>query len=228
MKLSVRHCSHCNNVTTCEVVYQTTTLKLWEDGTVWGKSGDDDWTRDWLTHFEPFRYCVVQCFTCEHLSLLGEFEVVVNNSDLHNLPQLYPIQLEFSENIPESIKNTYVEAATIRVRAPHAYAAQIRKGLEDICQNKGATGRTLFQQLQSLVEMGVLPSTLAEMTDLIRQIGNAGVHSDGSKISIIDTDLIDDFFRFVIEYVYVAPAKISELKRRIAHEKEPPQDEIPF
>ena len=213
---------------TCNVVYQATTTKLWEDGVVWGKVGDGDWSQDWLTHYEPFRYCVVQCETCEHLSLLGDYEVVVDNDNLHNLPQIYPTSLDLSDSVPEQVRKTYIEAATIRVRAPHAYAGQIRKALEVLCQDKGATDRNLFQQLESLTNMGVLPSTLSEMTDLIRQIGNAGVHSDEQSISILDTELIDEFFRAVVEYVYIAPARIVELKRRIAHRKEPPEDNIPF
>jgi hypothetical protein len=224
MSIPSRLCSHCNNTCAYDVVFKATVEKLWEDGSVWMESDDDAWVKgEWLTDYEPYQYCVVQCTVCGHLSLLGEFDPL-GNSEIHELAQLYPTSAELSTAVPESIRKTYLEAATIRVRAPHAYAGQIRRALELVCKDKDATGHNLFQQIASLTRMGILPATLAEMTDLIRQIGNASVHSEGQRISVFTTDLIDDFFRAVVEYVYIAPSKIAELKRMLDHETEPPKD----
>ena len=68
--------------------------------------------------------------------------------------------------------------------------------------------------------MGILPSTLAEMTGLIREIGNVGVHIDKGEVTIWDAELIDEFFKSVISYVYIAPAKIERLRKLMETKRE--------
>ena len=231
MERHIRHCNYCNNNSPFEIVFETTTDMLWEDGTYWAKSTEDnqDWERGWLTHYEPFFYCIVKCFSCGHISVLGDYEVVVTEKR-EMLPQLFPITPDLPDMVPENIRESYREAAMIRVRAPHAYVGQIRRSLEILCQENSASGKTLVQKLQSLSKAGLFPNTLSEMTDLIRQIGNIGVHAENRRVSIFDTELIDGFFRAIIEYVYIAPSKISELKRRMEHDRHPPDndEDIPF
>lgn len=211
----IRHCGHCNNTTPHEVVFQTSSSKLYDQF--------DDEKQGTVNVIEPFLYYVVQCGTCYHISLLGGFEIELPER-LRDYPVLYPKSPEFSMSVPETIKRTYLEATKIRVRAPNAFAGQIRKALEFLCEDKNAAGKDLFHKLHSLVEMGILPATLAEMTNIIREIGNAGVHADKSDVSIWDAELIDEFFRSVIDYVYIAPAKIERLKHRLAITK---TDEVP-
>jgi hypothetical protein len=43
-----------------------------------------------------------------------------------------------------------------------------------------------------------------------------GAHATDEDLSQWDAELIDDFFRSVVEYVYVAPAKIRRMQRRLA------------
>ena len=70
-------------------------------------------------------------------------------------------------------------------------------------------------QINSLVERNVIPPTFAEMTKLIRLLGNLGVHATDDDVSIWDSQLIDDFFRSILEYVYIAPSKLFHLKSRL-------------
>jgi hypothetical protein len=52
---------------------------------------------------------------------------------------------------------------------------------------------------------------------LIRLVGNAGAHASGIKITVPQVWAIDDFIIAIIEYLYVAPAKIEEFKKRFTH-----------
>jgi hypothetical protein len=49
-------------------------------------------------------------------------------------------------------------AARIRHTAPNAYAVQIRRALEAVCDDRGAAGKVLADRLQNLVDRGELPT----------------------------------------------------------------------
>jgi hypothetical protein len=50
---------------------------------------------------------------------------------------------------------------------------------------------------------------------LLRRVGNIGAHAMEEDVSIWDAELVDDFFRSVVEYVYIAPAKIRRMQERL-------------
>lgn len=209
---TVRHCGHCSNQTLHQVVFHYSSPALWDH------IADPYEDEGKLEEIEPILYYVLECSTCKDISLVGGY-VTELPEKMHDYPLLYPESIELPDSVPQSIRAVYVEGAEIRHRAPNAFAGQIRKALELLCDDKEASGRDLFHKLQSLADTGILPATLANMTGLIRKIGNSDVHSKG-KVYFFDTALIDDFFRTVIEYVYVAPVMIESLKNRLDKYKE--------
>lgn len=50
----------------------------------------------------------------------------------------------------------------------------------------------------------------------MRYIGNLGAHASDHEIDTWDAELLDDFFRSVVDYVYIVPSKIERLKQRFA------------
>lgn len=196
-------CGHCGNRTPHRIVFEHTNSMLYDE-------------IDEKKLFEPFKYIALICGTCEGLSILGGFE-----HELHGFiqfyPRLYPKSGELGLGIPESIRKIYSEIWPIKKNAPSAFVGQIRRALEYLCKEQKAKGKNLFEQLNSLSEMKILPATLTEMTDLIRKVGNIGVHASDEDISIWDAELVDEFFRTVIEYVYIAPNKVQRLKRSLEH-----------
>ncbi|MFC2043195.1 DUF4145 domain-containing protein [Chloroflexota bacterium] len=199
-------CSHCFNVTPHQLIVDGLVSKLFDE-----IEHDNGKTQKII---EPFYYALLKCGTCGDYSLLGDFEHLLPKS-ISGYPVLYPTSDTLDPSVPEKICKVYAEASRIRLKAPNAYAGQIRRALEFLCKNQNATGRILYEQLNSLVEKGTIPPTLGEMTTLIRMLGNIGVHAAEDEVSIWDAQLIDEFFRSIIEYVYIAPSKISRLKLRI-------------
>lgn len=229
MKSLVHDCYHCNNKTLCEVVHTSEAEELWLDGRVWSQSNNGFWEDDgWLTEHIPYTYYVVQCSICNHLSILRAY--LDESGKPTNITQKYPQIGHFSEIIPSEINETYVEAAHIRTKAPHGYVALIRKALELVCIEKGASGQSLFQNLNDLANKGILPSNLSEIATLLRQTGNEAIHASGRRISVLDTEVIDQLFRAIVDYLFILPARIEELKRSLKHDQKPPDDieDIPF
>jgi hypothetical protein len=171
-----------------------------------------------------FVYDLYQCPTCKGVSIHGDF---VKYPVFQTLAarRIYPCgsrllpeshKLASAECVPQRIIKLYGEIWLLRHIAPNAFAGQVRRALEFICRDQKAQGSNLFQQLKDLVARGTFPGYFAEITDLMRQIGNLGAHVGDEDIDFWDAELLDDFFRSVVEYVYIAPSKIQRLKQRIS------------
>ena len=127
-----------------------------------------------------------------------------------------------NQPIPGRVLTLYVEAWPLRHKAPAAFVGQVRRLLEFVCADQSATGRNLFEQLTDLSTKGVFPGYFTKITDLLRKVGNMGAHAGEEELSIWDAELIDDFFRSILEYVYIAPAKIRRMEVRLGHQKARP------
>lgn len=73
----------------------------------------------------------------------------------------------------------------------------------------------LHNRLEQLAKRGEIPPVLAEMTTVLRVLGNAGAHNSAQKITVPLTWVMDEFFRAVVEYVYIAPSKLEEFKQEL-------------
>jgi hypothetical protein len=172
---------------------------------------------------EPFAYELFQCPTCNGISLYGDF-VDYPLSDSVAERRLYPrgnrLLPEVHKTsdrgcIPHEIVTQYEQAWPLRHLLPSAFVVQVRRILEFICRHQGSRGKTLHSLLQDLAARGVLPRSYAEATDLIRTIGNIGAHAGDEDVDYWDAELLDDFLRWIVDFLYVAPAEIETLRRRI-------------
>src|SRR5205823_1359429 len=128
---------------------------------------------------------------------------------------VFPPSGELHKSVPERVAKIYKEAARIKNLAPNAFAVQIRRALEALCEDRGAQKGVLQKQLKELAERGEIPTKLAELTDVLRLVGNIGAHASDEEVKPWQVYAMDEFFRTVIEYVYVAPGKLNEYKESL-------------
>jgi hypothetical protein len=161
----------------------------------------------------PSEAIVCVCETCDAALLYDGIAYDVSG----NWPDLvYPRNTTLPSSVPQAVRDIYSEAAVVKRNAPNAFAILIRKGLEAICDDRGAPSGPLAARLKHLAERGEIPPSLAEVTDALRVVGNTAAHVSLQPITHPMTWVIDDFFRVIVEYVYVAPSKLSEFKQRLA------------
>jgi hypothetical protein len=91
----------------------------------------------------------------------------------------------------------------------------LRRALEAICDDKGIKPGSLKFRLDQLVSNGDIPPVLAEMTLVLRTLGNAGAHDADARISVYTTWALNDFFKAIVEYVYIAPNKLVRFKAKL-------------
>jgi hypothetical protein len=161
-------------------------------------------------------YTVVFCETCRG-PLLYQHEAGAPGGwfSLEGLTLVWPQAATLHHSVPPRIRDVYREAAGIKQRSPNGFAGQIRRCLEALCRDRKADGRNLSDRLLQLADKGEIPTVLTEMTDVLRLLGNMGSHDDDVSVGPEYVDVIDDFFRAVVEYVYVAPYRVNEVRKQL-------------
>jgi hypothetical protein len=118
---------------------------------------------------------------------------------------LYPTEAKKVDGLPPEIERAYTAALAVKGIEAHAFAVLVRRLLEMICLDKGAQGRSLFEQLKSLAQTGVIPQQLIDIANGLRNFGNIGAHAAGVQLSENEVPVIDALCRAILEYVYGAP-----------------------
>jgi hypothetical protein len=116
--------------------------------------------------------------------------------------------------IPKPIAAIYREAHRIKETAPNAFAVQIRRALEAVCDDRGVSIGPLYKRVADLVKKGIAPPVFGEAADLLRAVGNIGAHAD-TDVHPWLVSAIDELFRGLVEYVYVVPRKVEDFRQRL-------------
>jgi len=160
-------------------------------------------------------YFVAVCGTCNHILVYRAIESIPKPEDFTNAVLIFPDSGRLHRSIPAEVADIYQEAFRIREIAPNAFAVQIRRALEALCEDRGARKGTLHRRLSDLVARNEIPEVLAEVTDVLRLLGNIGAHANTQVVEAWQVHTIDEFFRAVVEYVYVAPSKLQEFQQSL-------------
>ena len=184
---------------------------------------EEEWSYDGESVDLPAVYFVVSCETCDGFLVYGGVGPIPDN-DFAKVELLWP-EVGLHRSVPKKVSEIYAEAARIRRIAPNAFATQIRRALEAICEDRKAKPGPLVQRLLDLAARGEIPPTLAELSDTLRTIGNTGAHATDSRVEQWQVYSIDEFFRAIIEYLYVAPSKLAQFKKTLVEHPSSPVDE---
>lgn len=204
----VAFCSHCGNESTQQKIFQyDTATKIWDD------------VRENLLGESPCTYFLATCETCR-LPLLyhiGEDTGVADStaSEFQSAELVWPQSCDLDYVVPDIVAHCYRTAARLRESDPNAYALQVRRALEALCDDRGADKGTLQNRLQQLAFRNEIPRVLAEMGELLRVLGNVGAHDHQHHLSASDARVIDEFFRTIIDYVYLYPSRIGRFRAQL-------------
>lgn len=199
-------CDHCGNRTTSIIRAEYTDF---------APADDDPRT----TERAFTTWYLMQCQQCSRPTLAQSYWVVDQDlkkiilGPLTNI--LYPREKSPLANLPETVERKYVEALKVSKVSPSSCAVLARKTLEAVCKHENASGKVLAEKLNNLANSGRIPQTLAEVALHLRQLGNLGAHFDEDEVNEEDVPIILDFVELLLEYLYVAPAKIEAVKRRL-------------
>ena len=128
---------------------------------------------------------------------------------------LYPAKTELI-NLPEAVEKEYKGALKYQKSDPNACAVYVGRALDSLCRHENVPGKRLVEKLQNLITAKNLPAQLGTMADHLRELRNIGAHADGDdEVTMKDAPIMLDFLEAILEYLYVAPAKIAAVQDRL-------------
>ena len=130
----------------------------------------------------------------------------------------YPhLRIDFdSKSIPEKVKESLEQA--IGCESIEAYigsAIMVRRTLEYLCEDRGATGRSLKDRIKNLKSKVILPDELFEALDNLRLLGNDAAHiesKDYENIGKEEVSVAIELTKEVLKACYQYESILNKLK----------------
>lgn len=191
-------CGHCGNVAPQEIVINHAESEERDDvgfqyqvGTTWE---------------------ITKCSSCRKVSLIQ----ILWHSEFEpwnwEYKVLYPPTLQPILGLPQSVQTEYSAALKLKKVDENAFATSLRRVLEAMCLDKGATGHHLEDKLKDLSSKEVIPIHLVGMAHQLRKLGNVGAHADLGTLSENEAPFLHDVCRAILEYVYSTPLLVEKAK----------------
>lgn len=203
------YCDHCGNITYKFIGGRSTVF---------------------VTDHKAIEYRLYRCEICtESILIKAVMELSKNygvrdgkNSrtiDDEEVEQLWPPMLSLNSEAPERVRKIYDEARRVKSQSPSSFVVQIGRALEAVTNDKNAEGRTLYDRLNWLIANEELPQIFGEMGHINRILRNWGAHDAGFDVTKEDVEIVDEFLKAIIEYLYVAPAKVDRIQALLIERK---------
>lgn len=141
--------------------------------------------------------------------------VVVHGS---HLLETYPRQLiDFDPtSLPKPILKTLEEAVLCHgAGAYRACALMVRRVLEELCEDRKATGANLFERLKALKSSVILPDDLLEAANELRLLGNDAAHIEAKtydEITEVEAALALELAKELLKAVYQYASLVARMR----------------
>lgn len=194
-------CFHCGNETLMKTV------------------GEFRWNED-DEFYSKHIYRLLVCPVCYKITLLYSYsnDILRYNyrSDGYTEDKiLYPSSSFDSEAMPLIIKEAFEAALKVRNIDKYVCLMSLRRTLELILKDKGATKWGLKDKIEEIASRGLLPDVLKEASALTKMLGDTAAHDKDITVGAYDVESMAEFVEYIIDYLYVLPYKIERYKKKL-------------
>lgn len=136
----------------------------------------------------------------------------------NNIVRLYPaLRIDFDKtNIPGSIVSALEEAIVCHANECYiAGAIMVRKTLEAMCRENGATGNNLKERIRDMGTKIIIPNELLNGLDDLRLLGNDAAHIESREYDQVGKEEIEigiEFTKEVLKAMYQYSALLNRLR----------------
>lgn len=208
---TVRFCSHCGNAGILDLItYIDTPYQHGHFG---------DMLSDASISYK--RWIFFQCPVCKNPTIISEYTSADGRSvNSHETVYEFPITTVHFDGVPENIKTAFDSAIKTKGIDRAICILSLRRTLEMICKEKGASGQDLKDKISDLIDKKRLPEMMADACWIIRQSGNDAAHADDIVFTEREVEEIIEYVSTVINYLYSMPVRIAKLKQQIEERKQ--------
>jgi hypothetical protein len=143
------------------------------------------------------------CAHCHNYSFWRKGNLLYPSNGIAPLP---------NDDLPDDIRDDYIEARSIVSASPRGAAALLRLAIQKLVKNLGEKGENLNTDISILVKKG-LPTKIWKSLDIVRVIGNNAVHP--GQIDLKDNaELAQKLFvlvNLIADVMITQPKHIDEL-----------------
>ena len=162
-----------------------------------------------------------ECHSCKNIMMIVNYGMSV-------YPMILPKPCD--ERIPEEIRYSLDEAKRcFTVEAYCATTVMSRRALQICCIERNANeDKRLVEQIDELLEMGIITKDIKDIAHTVRWIGNDGAHLNPNKVTREDAEDVLKLTEQIFYIVYIAPAIAKERmkKRESAKIEEDGQEKV--
>jgi hypothetical protein len=120
-------------------------------------------------------------------------------------------------NLPEQVLESLEEAVRCHsIGCYRAAAIMVRRTLEDVCAEQGATGDNLKDRIKALGSKAVLSQELLDGIDELRLLGNDAAHIDATAYNEVgksEVELAIDVVKLLLLAVYQTAGVVDRLRQ---------------
>lgn len=116
--------------------------------------------------FDLQNVSVSQCYNCDEISVWIYDKMLWPAQATAELP---------NPDLPDDVREDYIEASTILALSPRGAAALLRLAIQKLCTHLGQSGKDLNDDIAALVKDG-LDKRVQKGLDVVRVVGNHAVH----------------------------------------------------
>ena len=132
-----------------------------------------------------------------------------------NKDYVYPdiVAEEPNSDMPDSVKQLYIEAGVIYNKSPRAACALLRLAIDRLCHELGETDRDINKNIGALVKKG-LPQSIQQALDVVRVVGNKAVHPGMISFDVDDKNtavMLMRLLNIITERMITEPKEINSL-----------------
>ncbi len=206
--LAITQCGHCGNKADMKTVasyeaIQTHTIS-------WDRLSDN-------TYDAGYIWELALCPSCSGINLRqvdvhwgAEPEI-----GMRAVRVVYPSVQKSFPSVPHDIDKAYQEALKVRHISINLFALSLRRVIEGVCLERGASGRSLYEQLNNLAERNEIPAQLVEVAQKLRLSGNIGAHFGKGELTFAEAEILDELCVAILEYIYVISGRLTKLDLKL-------------
>lgn len=186
---------------------------------IWGMNSGNTFSK------REYKYELFACPVCHKVTLRETYsdETMIFCDNLDQMQCydeksiLYPVSnFESSSSIPVKVKEAYEAALKIKSIDKYVSLMALRRTLELILKDQGASKWGLKDKIEEIAAKGLLPDALKEASSLTKILGDSAAHDKELDIDQNDVESMAEFIGFIIEYLYIIPDKINAYKKHFA------------